>query len=76
MADESPIRYPRLFCTRWNGLDKAPGIVDALDDREFSGSLVSLLQNGMEFVKNNSRKKWMKTGNGRVELPDYRGEQG
>ena len=50
--------------------------MDALDDREFSGSLVSLLQNGMEFVKNNSRKKWMKTGNGRVELPDYRGEQG
>ena len=74
MADESPIRYSRLFCTRWNGLDKASGIVDALDDREFSGSLVSLLQNGMEFVKNNSRKKWMKTGNGRVDLPDY-GEQ-
>ena len=74
LADESPIRYSRLFCTRWNGLDKASGILDALDDREFSGSLILLLQNGMEFVKNNSRKKWMKTGNGRVELPDY-GEQ-
>lgn len=51
MADESPIRYSRLFCTRWNGLDKASGSVDALDDREFSGSLVLLLQDGMEFVK-------------------------
>lgn len=45
--------------------------MDALDDREFSGSLVSLLQNAMEFVLNNSRKKWMKTGDGRIDLPDY-----
>jgi ATP-dependent DNA helicase RecG len=32
IADESPIRHSRLFCTRWNGLDKAPGVIDALDD--------------------------------------------
>lgn len=73
MADESLIRYSRLFCTRWNGLDKASRIVDALDDREFSGSLVLLLQKGMGFVKI-IPEKWMKTGSGRVELPDY-GEQ-
>lgn len=23
LADDSPIRHSRLFCTRWNGLDKA-----------------------------------------------------
>lgn len=34
LADESPIRHSRLFCTRWNGLDQAHGIMDALDDME------------------------------------------
>jgi len=71
LADESPIRQSRLFCTRWNGLDKASGVMDALDDKEFSGSLVSLLQNGTEFLKNNSKMKWKKVGDGRIDLPDY-----
>lgn len=60
LADESPIRHSRLFCTRWYGLDKASGILDALDDKEYSGSLVTLLQNGIEFVKNNTKKRWKK----------------
>lgn len=71
LADESPVRHSRLFCTRWNGLDKAPGIVDAVDDKEFSGGLVNLLQAGTEFVANNSKKAWKKTGDGRTEMPDY-----
>lgn len=33
LADESPIYCSRLFCTRWNGIDKASGVIDALDDR-------------------------------------------
>lgn len=53
LADESPVRYSRFFCTRWNGLCKAFGIFEALDDKEYSGSLVSLLQDGLDFVKNN-----------------------
>ena len=71
LADESPMRHSRLFCTRWYGLDKASGIIEALDDKEYSGSLVSLLQNGMEFVKNNTKKRWKKTDMGRVEMPEY-----
>ena len=71
LVDESPIRHSRLFCTRWNGLDKASGVIDALDDREFSGSLISLLQNGLEFITNNSRKQWKKTSDARIEMPDY-----
>ena len=54
LADESPVRHSRLFCTRWNGLTKASGIVDALDDKEYTGSLVTLLQAGTDFVRNNS----------------------
>ncbi len=57
LADDSPIRHSRLFCTRWYGLDKASGVMDALDDKEYSGSLISLLQNGEGFVKNNSKKQ-------------------
>ena len=71
LADDSPIRHSRLFCTRWYGLDKASGVMDALDDKEYSGSLVSLLQNGTEFIKNNTKKRWKKTGTGRIEMPDY-----
>jgi len=71
LADESPIKHSRLFCTRWNGLDKAPGVIDAVDDKEYSGGLVNLLQAGTEFVANNSKKAWKKTGDGRAEMPDY-----
>ena len=70
-ADDCPIRWSRLFCTRWNGLDKASGMIDALDDKEYEGSLIALLENGMDFVRNNTRKKWKKTENGRVEMPEY-----
>ena len=70
LADDSPVRHSRLFCTRWHGLDKASGVMDALDDKEYSGSLISLLQNGEEFVKNNTKKRWKKTADGRLEMPD------
>lgn len=55
MADASPIYQSRLFCTRWKGLDKAGGVVDALDSAEYSGSLISLLNDGMSFVKRNMK---------------------
>ena len=71
LSDESPIRHSRLFCTRWNGLDKASGVIDAIDDKEYSGGLISLLQAGTDFVANNSKVAWKKTGNGRIEMPDY-----
>lgn len=45
--------------------------MEALDDKEYSGSLVSLLQNGTEFVKNNTKKCWKKTGTGKVEMLEY-----
>lgn len=71
LADESPVRHSRLFCTRWNGNTKAAGVIDALDDKEYTGGLVSLLQAGTDFVKNNSKKAWRKVGDGRIEMPDY-----
>lgn len=71
IANESPIRHSRLFCTRWNGLDQSHGMMEALDDEEISGSLINQLQEGLAFVRRNSRKMWHKSPDGRVELPDY-----
>lgn len=71
LADDSPVRHSRLFCTRWNGLDKAHGMMDALDDEEYSGSLVTLLQAGVDFVRRNSKKAWRKTADSRLEYPEY-----
>ena len=71
IADESPIRWSRLFCTRWNGLDKSGGTMDALDDAEYSGSVLSLIENGEAFIKRNARMMWRKTLNSREKLPEY-----
>ena len=71
IADESPIRWSRLFCTRWNGLDKSGGTMDALDDAEYSGSVLSLIENEEAFIKRNARMMWRKTPNSREELPEY-----
>ncbi|MDO4628406.1 MAG: hypothetical protein Q4C70_04415 [Planctomycetia bacterium] len=57
LADEPLVYHSRLFCTRWNGKDKASGVLEAFDDKEFSGSLVGLLLNGEEFIKNNAKKR-------------------
>lgn len=40
-VDDYPVRGSRLFCTRWNGLDKASGVIDALDDKGDGDSLIS-----------------------------------
>lgn len=71
LADESPIRCSMLFCTRWNGLNKSGGAVDALDDAEYSGSVISLIENGEAFIKRNCKMKWRKTANSREEMPEY-----
>jgi len=71
LADYSPVRHSRLFCTRWNGLDKAHGVMEALDDEEYSGSLVTLLQAGLDFVRRNTKKAWRKTADNRIEYPEY-----
>ena len=47
LADESPVRWSRVFCTRWNGINKSGGMMDALDDAEYSGSIISLIENGI-----------------------------
>ncbi|MBQ9273366.1 MAG: putative DNA binding domain-containing protein [Succinivibrio sp.] len=70
-SDEPPLPQSRLVCTHWSGLDKAAGLQEAFDHAEYSGNLISLLQEGVAFIKRNSRKGWCKTPDGRIDLPDY-----
>ena len=71
LADESPIRQSRIFCTRWNGLDMTSGLGEAIDDVELEGCVIGQLQDAVSFVRNNSHKKWWKEKDYREELPDY-----
>jgi ATP-dependent DNA helicase RecG len=70
-ADQCPIYQSRVFCTRWNGLKKGGIHIDAIDNDEFQGNVISLLTDSLKFVRHNSSVKWKKTGNGRIEMPDY-----
>ena len=71
LADEPIIKHSRIFCTRWNGLDMTSGIEEALNDNEFEGSILLLLQNAENFIKVNKKKKWKKGNESRIEMPDY-----
>jgi len=70
-ADGYQVYQSRIFCTRWNGLDKANGLMDALDDQEFEGNIIYLLKAAMDFVKRNSKKMWKKGPVYRIEYPEY-----
>jgi len=70
-SDECPLLQSRVFCTRWDGLDKAGGVDDAADDKEFENDLISQLTNAHEFIKMNSKVRWKKMSDHRVNKPDY-----
>lgn len=70
-ADDYQVYQSRVFCTRWNGLTKANGRIDALDDVEFEGNIIYLLKAGFDFVKRNSKKMWKKGPVYRIEYPEY-----
>lgn len=71
LADERLVYQSRIFATKWNGLDKVNGRLEALDDKEFEGGLLYLLQSGEDFIKTNSKKMWKKGNEYRIEYPDY-----
>lgn len=71
LADECPIRHSRVFCVRWNGINKSNGKGEAYDSEEYSGSLISLLNEGAAFIRRNMRKAWRKLPDTRENMPDY-----
>lgn len=66
-ADNCWLSQSRLYCTRWDGLEKG----DAINDAEFKGNILLLLREAMAFVKANTRKGWEKLPDGRRNKPEY-----
>lgn len=72
LCDQGVLRQSRIFCTRWKGNCKGNIDEDALDDKEFQGaSLIMLLQNAEDFIRNNSKNPWSIRGMRREEHSDY-----
>ena len=70
LSDQNIYRQNRVFCTRWNGITKT-SLEEAMDDAEYTGGLVKILESVLNFVKNNTKKKWKKAPEGRIEMPEY-----
>ena len=66
-ADDCPLWQSRLYCTRWDGKEKG----DAINDAEFTGNVLMLLREAMNFVKSNTKKGWEKLPDGRRNKPEY-----
>lgn len=71
LSDECSLLQSRVFCTRWIGTGKGKRKVDATDDKEYSGNVITLLKEAASFVKSNSKKAWKIEGLNRVEFVDY-----
>jgi ATP-dependent DNA helicase RecG len=56
-----------LYCTRWDGKEKG----DAINDAEFTGNVLMLLRESMNFVKSNTKRGWEKLPDGRKNKPEY-----
>ena len=66
-SDDCHLIQSRLYCTRWDGLEKD----DAINDAEFKGNILLLLREAMNFVKSNTKKGWEKLPDGRKNKPEY-----
>lgn len=66
-ADDCPLWQSRLYCTRWDGKEKG----DAINDSEFTGNILMLLREAINFVKSNTKKGWKKLPDGRKNKPEY-----
>ncbi len=70
LADQSLLKQSRVICTKWNGLVKGT-IGEAIDDKEYTGSIISILENVETFIRNNSKISWQIEGMQRIEKADY-----
>lgn len=70
LADMNNLLQCRIFCTRWNGVDKLSEET-VLNDLEVQGSILIQLDRALEFLKANTNTRWHKDGKGTVYEPDY-----
>lgn len=58
LSDQGLLTQSRVLCTRWKGTVKGSILGDAIDDKEYFGSIISLLENVEIFVRNNFKTGW------------------
>lgn len=66
-ADDCPLWQSRLYCTRWDGKEKG----DAINDAEYTGNVLMLLREAINFIKSNTKRGWEKLPDGRKNKPEY-----
>lgn len=66
-SDSCPIKHSRLFCTRWSGLTKGY----AINDNEYSGNILDLLEYAKNFIKVNTAVRWYPLPSYRLNFPEY-----
>lgn len=66
-SDDCPLWQSRIYCTRWDGSEKG----DAINDAEFTGNVLMLLREAMDFIRSNTRRSWEKLPDGRKNKPEY-----
>ena len=64
-------KHSRLFCTRWTENNMSGGSFDAVDNAEYQGNVLALLEAAEAFAKKHNHLKWKKLPNSRIDLPDY-----
>ena len=66
-ADRCPVAQSRVYCTKWHGTGKT----DAVNDSEYQGNLLYLLDMAKSFIKANTAVRWYKLPDYRLNLPEY-----
>lgn len=66
-ADRCPVAQSRVYCTKWHGTGKT----DAVNDSEYQGHLLYLLDMAKSFIKANTAVRWYKLPDYRLNLPEY-----
>lgn len=69
-ADSNKLRQSRIFCTRWNGVNKVSEET-VLSDLEINGSILNQLDRSLDFFKANTSNKWRKNNGDTIYSPDY-----
>ena len=69
-ADENRVRQSRIFCTRWNGVNKISEET-VLADLEVSGSLLIQLDRALNFFEDNTKTPWHKENGDTVYESGY-----
>ncbi|MEG2276171.1 MAG: ATP-binding protein [Clostridia bacterium] len=71
LSDQGLLKQSKVVCTKWKGFVKGSVEGDAIDDKEYTGSIIAILENVETFIRNNSKASWEIVGMQRVEHLDY-----